>query len=128
MAVNLQVDDVLDQIADAVKAQHCILFLGAGVHAPPPDGSPFEYPEDQRPPIGSALSRELAASCGLPDRFPAEDVSNLQRVSLFYEIARSRRALVDAVVTAVNTGKQPSPVLKALAEMGFPLVLTTNYD
>jgi hypothetical protein len=128
MAVNIQVDDVLHQIADAVRDQHCILFLGAGVHAPPPDGSAFEYPEAQRPPIGSALSRELAASCGLSERFPAEDTSNLQRVALFYEIARSRRQLVDAVVTAVNTGRQPSPMLRALADLGFPLVITTNYD
>jgi hypothetical protein len=127
MALNLEID-ALDQIASAVTDKHCILFLGAGVHAPPPEGSEFVYPGAQRPPIGSALSRELAASCALPDRFPAEDVSNLQRVSLFYEIARSRRLLVEAVNAAVNTGKQPSPMLRALAELGFPLIITTNYD
>ena len=128
MALPVDVDDALGQIAGAVKEQHCILFLGAGVHAPPPEGSPFEYPAEQRPPIGSALSRELAESCGLAERSPDEDPSNLQRVALFYEIARSRRQLVEAVTTAVNTGKQPSPMLRALAEMDFPLVITTNYD
>lgn len=128
MAVHLEVDDSLEQIAGAIKEQHCILFLGAGVHAPPPEGSPFEYAAEQRPPIGSALSRELAESCGLSDRSPDEDPSNLQRVALFYEIARSRRQLVEAVATAVNTGKQPSPMLRALAELDFPLVITTNYD
>lgn len=127
MALNLEID-ALDQIATAVTERRCILFLGAGVHAPPPEGSEYQYPDAQRPPIGSALSRQLAASCALPERFPAEDVSNLQRVSLFYEIARSRRLLVEAVNAAVNTGKQPSPMLRALAELDFPLVITTNYD
>ena len=88
----------------------------------------FEYPAEQRPPIGAALSQELAADCNLSERFPSEDPSNLQRVALFYEIARSRRQLVDAVTDAVQTGKRPSPMLRALAELGFPLVITTNYD
>jgi len=128
VALELEVDEALELIAGAVREQRCILFLGAGVHAPPSDGSRFEYPAAQRPPIGSALSRELAASCGLSERFPGEDASNLQRVALLYEIARSRRQLVEAVTTAVNTGKQPSPMLRALAELSFPLVITTNYD
>jgi SIR2-like protein len=128
VALHLEVDETLELIAGAVKEHRCILFLGAGVHAPPSDESKFEYPAAHRPPIGSALSRELAASCGLAERFPAEDASNLQRVALFYEIARSRRQLVEAVTNAVNTGKQPSPMLRALAELSFPLVITTNYD
>jgi hypothetical protein len=128
VALHLEVDDALDVIAGAVREQRCILFLGAGVHAPPPEGSAFQYPEAQRPPIGSALSRDLAADCGLAERLPGEDPANLQRVSLFYEITRSRRQLVDTVVSAVNVGKQPSPMLRALAELGFPLVITTNYD
>ena len=128
MTPPVAVDDALEQIAAAVKDQRCILFLGAGVHAPPPEGSAFEYPAAQRPPIGSALSRDLAASCGLSERMPDENPANLQRVALFYEITRSRRQLVDTVVTAVNTGKQPSPMLRALSELGFPLVITTNYD
>lgn len=49
-------------------------------------------------------------------------------MALFYEIARSRRQLVDAVVEEVWTGKRPSPMLRALAELDFPLVITTNYD
>jgi SIR2-like domain len=120
--------DAIGLIAKAVRQQRCILFLGAGVHAPPPTESAFEYPAELRPPIGSALSRELATSCSLDDRFPTEDPSNLQRVALFYEIARSRHQLVDAVTNAVQTGKQPSPVLTALSQLDFPLVITTNYD
>jgi SIR2-like domain len=123
-----EADDVIGLIARAVSEHRCILFLGAGAHAKPPDWSPFEYPPQQRPPIGAALSRQLAAGCNLSERFPNEDPSNLQRVSLFYEITRSRRQLVDAVIEAVQTGKRPSPMLRALAELGFPLVITTNYD
>jgi hypothetical protein len=128
MVPDLEVDDVVDLIAGEVSRQRCILFLGAGVHAPPSDQSRFEYPAEQRPPVGAALSRKLAADCNLSGRFPNEDPSNLQRVALFYEIARSRRQLVDAVTGAVQAGKRPSPILRALAELGFPLVITTNYD
>jgi SIR2-like domain len=128
MALELEVNDALGLLAEAVRNQRCILFLGAGVHAPPPEGSLFEYEPSQRPPTGSALSQQLASSCKLGERFPLEDASNLQRVALFYEIERSRRQLVDAVTEAVQTGKRPSPMLSALAQLGFPLVITTNYD
>jgi hypothetical protein len=126
--LDTQIEDVVEMIADDVSQQRCILFLGAGAHAPPPDESRFEYPAEQRPPIGAALSRQLAADCHLSGRFPNEDPSNLQRVALFYEIARSRHQLVDAVKDAVQAGKRPSPMLRALAELGFPIVITTNYD
>ncbi len=128
MALGVEVADALGLIADAVKLQRCILFLGAGVHAPPPEESSFAYPPELRPPIGSALSQALARTCQLEERFPREDPANLQRVALFYEISRSRHQLIDAVTAAVQTGKRPSPMLRALAELGFPLVITTNYD
>jgi hypothetical protein len=128
MVFDLELDQALELVAEAVKLQKCILFLGAGVHAPPPEDLPFEYPAHVRPPIGSDLSRELAGRCNLAERFPREDPSNLQRIALFYEIARSRHQLVDAVTDAVQRGKQPSPMLRALAELGFSLVITTNYD
>jgi SIR2-like domain len=127
-ALDSEADAIIEPIAHAVSQQQCILFLGAGAHAPPPDQSRFEYPAEQRPPIGAALSRELAADLRLVERRPDEDEENLQRVALFYEIERSRRQLVDAVTDAVQTGKRPSPMLQALAELNFPLVITTNYD
>jgi len=119
---------VIDLVAGGVRKQQSILFLGAGVHAGPPEGSPFAYPEAERPPIGSALSHELAAACELAERYPHEDLGNLQRVALFYEIERSRYQLVDAVRQAVQVGKRPSPMLRALAELDFSLIITTNYD
>jgi hypothetical protein len=128
MAADRELDDVLGVIADSVQKQRCILFLGAGVHAPPPKKSEFLYPEELRPPIGAALSRKLAEDCNLKARFRHEDAANLQRVALFYEISRSRHQLVGAVADEVQTGKRPSPMLHALAELDFPLVITTNYD
>lgn len=128
MALDVEVADALELIADAVKLQRCILFLGAGVHAPPPDESSFQYPPELRPPIGAALSQELARACNLEERFPGEDACNLQRVALFFEIGRSRHQLVDVVTDAVQTGRRPSPMLRALVELDFPLVITTNYD
>jgi len=122
------VSRALELVSGAVIDQECILFLGAGVHAPPPAGSLFAYPEHERPPIGSALSRELADACGLAELLPLEDPGNLQRVALAYEIAFSRARLVDAVSAAVQVDKQPSPMLRALAELDFPVVITTNYD
>jgi SIR2-like domain len=123
-----EVSRALQFVADAIRDQECILFLGAGVHAPPPAGSAFAWPAELRPPIGSALSRRLAEDCDLAERLPREDPGNLQRVALAYEIAFSRSRLVDAVSDAVHVGKEPSPMLRALAELDFPVVITTNYD
>jgi hypothetical protein len=127
MAVS-EASAVLKLVGQAVRDQKCILFLGAGVHAPPPPGSPFEYPDEVRPPIGGALSRRLADECGFAERFPREDPGNLQRVALAYEIATTRGHLVDAIERAVDVGKAPSPMLRVLAQLDFPLVITTNYD
>lgn len=126
--MELAVDKAIELVTRAIAEQRCVLFLGAGIHAPPPEGSPFEYPEEQRPPSGGALSRMLAESCGWRSRFPDDDPSNLQRVSLFFERSQGRDNLVRAVREAVHVGKRPSPLLGALAELGFPLVITTNYD
>jgi hypothetical protein len=127
MAIDVNVTS-LRMIANVVRDGHCILFLGAGVHAPPPEDGPFDYPPEQRPPIGSTLSQQLAEGCGLAEQFPEEDATNLQRVALFYEIQRSRHQLVDAVRNAVQAGKRPSPMLETLAQLDFPLIITTNYD
>ena len=41
---------------------------------------------------------------------------------------RGRARLANAVQRAVTVGKTPSPALCALAELNFPLIMTTNYD
>jgi hypothetical protein len=128
VALGLDVDRALALIAQSVRSERCILFLGAGVHAPPPTESPFEYPQEHRPPMGSALSRRLASDCDFERRLPGEDPSNLQRTALAYECTIGRHQLVTAVTDAVQTGKRASPMLRGLAELGFPVVISTNYD
>jgi len=124
-----QADEVpIELIAEHVKKGQCILFLGAGVHYPPPQGSPYEYPEAHRPPLGRAFSESLAAKCNFAARFPKESTGSLQRVALYYESKFDRNALVGEVREAVLRGKRPSPVVSALARLNFPLVITTNYD
>jgi SIR2-like protein len=120
----------LDELAESVAAGECILFLGAGVHYPPPEGSPYQYPPEQRPPLGGALARHLAERCNLVDKYPKEEgnLNNLARVSLFYEILKSRGQLVDEVKKKVADNAAPSPAVRALAGLKFPLVITTNYD
>jgi SIR2-like domain len=118
----------LRRIADAVERRHSLLFLGAGVHAPPPDGSRFEYPEDARPPLASALSEQLAHVSGLRHNHPSESATDLRRVALFFEEADGRGRLVREIRRMVQVGKRPSPVVRALAELDFPVVITTNYD
>lgn len=41
---------------------------------------------------------------------------------------RGRERLANAIQRAVTVGKTPSPALHGLAEMNFPLIITTNYD
>ena len=120
-------DSALAEIAASVRAGQCILFLGAGVHHAPPRAG-FVYPARRRPPMGSALSRMLADESGFTKLFPHEGASNLQRVALFYERQRSRAALISRIRSEVHEGRKPSPLLRALARMKFPLVITTNYD
>ncbi len=117
-------------IAEQVARERCILFLGAGVHFGPPKGSSFVYPEEERPPTGATLSRDLAAECDFERTCPGDSPGDLQRVSACYELApgRNRQMLVQRVVRAVQHGRKPSPVLRALARLPFPLVVTTNYD
>ena len=124
----MSTDTVIGDICQAVAKGECILFLGAGVHAPPPEDSTYTYVEEERPPFGSALSRQLAEKCNLGETFPAESPTNLQRTSLFFELAKGRRQLVGEIKTAVDDAKKPSPALRGLAELQFPLVITTNFD
>jgi hypothetical protein len=113
------------EIIENIKKGKCILFLGAMASAPTPEKSRFQY--KKTPPGGAELSRRLAAKCGYPD----EDVTNLQRVSLFYQFREggSRQSLVQAIVDEITKPDVlPSPALHMLAALPFPIVITTNYD
>jgi len=121
-------EDVMVTIASIVKTGKCILFLGAGVHCAPPIDSEYSYPEEQRPPLGNAFSEELAAKTGFASRFPSEGVANLQRVAQDYETRNNRSNLIRELKEAMYVGKRPSPALSLLADLDFPLIITTNYD
>ena len=125
------------EIIESGKNGKCILFLGAMASAPSPEGSPFQY--KNAPPSGAELSRQLAARCKYPD----EDKTNLQRVSLYYQFREggSRQSLVKAIreeitefeeVTESGERKNrpfvPSPALRMLAALPFSIVITTNYN
>ncbi len=118
----------IKDLAGAISAGKCILFLGAGVHHAPPDGSAFQYPEQERPPLGGELAQQMAAECDFAAVCRGESPTNLQRVALCYERNKSRQDLVNRIRTAVDDHTEPSPALRALAELPFPIVMTTNYD
>jgi hypothetical protein len=119
-----------DDIARRIQEGKCVLFLGAGVHAFAPDGSKWNYPADVAPPFGGNLSEKLAAESGYAKDYPTASVRELPRVAMHYELSpgKGRQALVNRIKEEVVDGKQPSPILRALGELNFPLVVTTNYD
>jgi hypothetical protein len=121
----------LPELYEAVKNRECILFLGAGVHYPPPsDLADYQYPEEQRPPLGKQFSYTLvkdslhklwaaskdeplnksekdkrkarAAELRKKRRYLSNSRDNLQRTSWFYELQFQRAALVDRVSESVE--------------------------
>ena len=123
-------DAILAAVANQVAKGQCILFLGAGVHSPPGDNVDLRYSYSPRhvPPRGGDLSELLARACDYAAACPGEDVRRLARVASFYESQLGRQRLVADIRSAVSEGREPSPALRALAALGFPLVITTNYD
>jgi len=120
--------DAMTAVANAVTNGRCILFLGAGVHYPPPTDAAYEYPEGERPPLGRDLARRLAKASGFEHSFPHESATNLQRVALYFQIRHSRYELVKMLERELRDGRRPSPIVRGLARLPFPLVATTNYD
>jgi hypothetical protein len=119
----------LEDIVKAVQQGGCNLFLGSGVHAPPPAEDPrSESLKGKLPPVGPWLSKTLAEQCAYAERFPNDDAGDLQRVSQYFESQKGRHLLVESVRREVENGKEPSPILLGLAQLNFPLVVTTNYD
>ena len=123
-------DQALGKLADNIKKGECILFLGAGVHAAPPENSSFTYPAEHQPFLGRELVQKMALECRFIERFPKESPIDLQRVSLCFETTPGlgRKALVDFLDTHLRVGKKPSPTVEMLAKLPFKIVVTTNYD
>jgi hypothetical protein len=78
--------------------------------------------------MGSELALRMGAASGFTARFPVEDPRNLARVSLDFEIEKQRQGLVEFIRKEVQTGKRGSPLLRQLARLDFPVVVTTNFD
>jgi hypothetical protein len=116
------------EVAEIVRSGECNLFLGAGVHSLPPALCPYSYAEAEAPPRGAELSRQLAIECKVGEDVVG-DVTDLRRTSLYYEREKfGRSQLIGAVFQRVQQNSQPSPMLRALAELPFSYVITTNYD
>ena len=137
---------ISDYLINSVAKGECFLFLGAMVSAPTPKDcrSPKDCPSardcptpedcrskncpyvyDNAPPSGAELSRRLADKC----TYPYTDIENLQRVSLYFEYAKGRGQLIQAMKEQISDpGFDPSPALKMLAALPFRIVITTNYD
>jgi hypothetical protein len=120
----------VNAVVEMIRAGRCILFLGAGVHSAPPAGSPWSYPDQERPLRGGELAAYLAGGTEYAKQYPDEKPRNLGRVSLYCEIHEKygRPWLVREVRKQVHVGKKPSPALKALTSFDFPFIATTNYD
>lgn len=126
----IKVTFALEQLAKRISDGECILFLGAGVHAAPPEGSPFSYPAEQRPSSARELAKKLAKECEFERKFKKESPFDLMRVALCYELTGGlhRQGLADALDRHLRTGRMPSPALKMLAQLPFKIFVTTNYD
>jgi len=117
-------------IVEKVESGQCILFLGAMASAPsPPEETRFQY--KKAPPGGEELALRLVERCG----YKGKDKTNLQRVSLYYELIYGNRELLENAIREIitkdkDTGEEfmPSPALHVLAALPFPIVITTNYD
>lgn len=122
-AFNAKEEWQLRLIGNKIKEGKAILFMGAAVHCPPPEGFEAFYSETLRPPMGKELERILAA------QLPPDLVKNrsLSWISQLYELLVSRAELIQQVYSALDN-KAPSPIVKALAKMNFQYIITTNYD
>ena len=123
-----QAKEAFEDIAKAVESKQCNLFLGAAVNAPPEPDSPYRYDVDKRPPMGWELAEQMVAECGYKTAYPKQDPYNLLRVAQHFEADKGRPKLVEFLTARVMTGKEPSAALRALAQLDFPVVITTNYD
>lgn len=130
MTQGLGPQKAIENLVGCVKRGECILFLGAGAHAPPVAGMPWGYPEDKRVPMAGSLAQTLARDCEFEKQLPGEPPGDLQRVSLCYETSPGlgRQALIAALIHLLEEGKDPSPALRMLAALPFRIIVTTNYD
>jgi hypothetical protein len=117
------------EIAGFVRDGRCTLFLGAGIHNGPGEHLPYDYPKEKRPVQGGELCKHLGELCqfsAVPEF--AHYATDLQKVSEYYRLSFERNSLLREIRNLVVTGREPSPALRWLARLNFPLILTSNYD
>ena len=115
-------------LLSSVASGNCILFLGAGVHAPAPDQLPqYSRPVEERLPIGGELARRLTEVSDLGSYFEQGQERDLQRVSMCVEVREQRKGLIDRLNDLVRPGR-PSDALSMLAALPFKIFVTTNFD
>ena len=133
------------------------LGAGVHASKPARRGKREPPPDPRRPLFAGALAEALARETRWAERFPDNPPKqHFQRVTLDYELniildeqrkeweekgkvqglaqeainlrRRGRERLANAVQQAVSDGKTPSVALRALAELDFSLIITTNWD
>jgi hypothetical protein len=116
-----------EDIVQAVSESRCVLFLGPGIHYPPPPDSGYEHPEEEPPFLAGRLAAILAEETGFLSEFPNESSHDLLRVAQWYELKFGRRRLIDRIHSPFAT-RPPSLVLKALAALPFTCIVTSCFD
>src|SRR5260370_4687239 len=119
--------ELLRNIAEKVHNSQCVLFLGPGIHVPPPEDSKYKYSAPFSPPLSRTVSRYLAERSRYPEEYPNESENNLQRVAQHFELKFSRSSLIDNLRSFIKPG-QPSPLIRALARLPFSVIININYD
>jgi hypothetical protein len=113
----------LKPIIEAIKAERCLPFLGAGASA----GYTVGDREVPGIPLGGKLGETIAAACD----YRNGSTYDLARVAEYFVYSRSgsREALEDLISTAITEITQPRPVHTALAQIReIKFVITSNYD
>jgi hypothetical protein len=115
----------LNQIVSYIKGDvcQCIPFLGAGVNVSCDD------PPYRGLPLAGHLADLFLAEPYFTFVGKASDRDNLAKVAQQYEMRSNRSKLTNWLKRQIpDDDHEPSPLLRTLAKMPFPLIVTTNYD
>ncbi|MDB5087302.1 MAG: hypothetical protein JWR09_1296 [Mucilaginibacter sp.] len=131
---------VLYELANEIKEERngeprgrVILFLGAAANYHAPEGFEEAYSKTDRPPIGSELNNLLIDEIFSPkisesrNRAMKEERLSLSYTAQYLQETKDRKRLIEKLAEVIDN-KKPSPILRALAEMNFKYIVTTNYD